>query len=67
MKIHLHGDREIISSIPIDMVILSIEEEEEVEEDENGLVKDHLRGQMEGLEEVSPMGMEEEMEETHIR
>ena len=36
LKIHLCGDREITGSTPLNMVILSIEEEEEVEEDENG-------------------------------
>ena len=34
MKTHLCGDREITSSTPLGMVIPSIEEE--VEEDENG-------------------------------
>ena len=44
LKTHLHGDREIISSTPLSMVIPSIqdkeEEEVEVEEDENGSMKD---------------------------
>ena len=30
-------------------------------------MKDHLKDQMEGLEEDSLMEMEEEMEETHVR
>ena len=41
---YLHGDKEIIDFTPLDMVILSIEEEVgeevEVEEDENGFRKD---------------------------
>ena len=53
------------------MVTLFIEEEEgaeeEVEEEENGWVKDHLKEkQTEGLEEVLLMEMEEEMEEDFI-
>ena len=40
---------------PLDMVIPSIEEEEEVEEDENGFKKDKWIDQMEDLEEDSPM------------
>ena len=36
LKTHLHGDREITGSTPLSMVIPSIEEEVEVEEDENG-------------------------------
>ena len=41
--------------------------EEEVEEEENGWVKDHLKEkQTEGLEEVLPIEMEEEMEEDFI-
>ena len=50
---------------PLDMVIPSIEEEEEVgvEEDGNGLVKDPQKGQMEDWEEDSPMEMEERLEE----
>ena len=52
---------------PLGIMTLSIEEEGEVEEEGNGQVKDHLKeNQIEGLEEVSPMGTEEEMEETHI-
>ena len=47
------------------MVIPSIEEEEEVEveEDGNGLVKDPQKGQMEDWEEDSPLEMEERLEE----
>ena len=50
---------------PLSMVIPSIEEEEEVEveEDGNGLVKDQQKGQMEDWEEDSPMEMEERLEE----
>ena len=46
-KIYLCGDREIIDSTPLDMVIPFIEEEAEVEEDEIGLVRDLWRDQME--------------------
>ena len=72
MKTHLHGDKEIFGSTPLDMVIPSIDGEEEAEvrvkEEENGEVKDNLKeNQMEDLEEVSPMGTEEELEENHIR
>ena len=44
---------------PLAVVILSIEEEEEVEveEDGNGLMKDPQKGQMEDWEEDSPMEM----------
>ena len=50
---------------PLSMVIPSIKEEEEVEveEDGNGLVKDPQKGQMEDREEDSPMEMEERLEE----
>ena len=52
---------------PLNMVIPSIEEEEEegveVEEDRNGLVKDLQKDQMEDWEEDSPMKMEERLEE----
>ena len=50
---------------PLSMVIPSIEEEEdvEVEEDGNGLMKDLQTGQMEDWEEDSPMEMEERLEE----
>ena len=50
---------------PLGMVIPSIEEEEEVEveEDGNGLVKDLQKGQMEDWEEDPPMEMEERLEE----
>ena len=46
-KTHLCGDREIINSTTLSMVMASIEEEVEVEEDEIGLVKDLQRDQME--------------------
>ena len=36
LKTHLHGDREIIGSTPLGMVIPSVEEEEEVEGGKNG-------------------------------
>ena len=43
------------------------EAEEEVEEEGNGCMKDHLREkETEGLEEVFPMETEEEMEEDFI-
>ena len=53
--------------LPLDMVTLFIEEEEgaeeEVEEEENGWVRDCLKKkQSKGLGEVLPMEMEEEME-----
>ena len=50
---------------PLSMVIPSIEEEEEVEVEENGngLVKDLQKGQMEDWEEDSPMAMEERLQE----
>ena len=55
----------------LDIVTLFIEEEEgteeEAEEEENGWVRDHLKEkQIEGLEEVLPMEMEEEMGEDSI-
>ena len=37
---YLHGDKEIIDFTSLNMVILSLEEEVEVEEDENGFRKD---------------------------
>ena len=48
---HLCGDRETTGSTPLGMVIPSIEEEEEVEveEDENGSMRDPQRDQMRGL------------------
>ena len=61
--IHIHGDRETIDSTPLSMVIPSIEEEVEVEEDRNGLVKDPQKGQMEYWEEDSPVEMEERLKE----
>ena len=48
---------------PLSMVIPSIQEEEEVEEDGNGLVKNPQKGQMEDWEEDSPVEMEERLEE----
>ena len=53
------------------MVTLFIEEEEgaeeEEEEEEKGWVRDHLKEKpIEGLEEVLPMEMEEEMGEDSI-
>ena len=50
---------------PLSVVIPSIEEEEEVEveEDGNGLMKDPQKGQMEGWGEDSPMEIEERLEE----
>ena len=56
---------------PLGMVTLFIEEEEgaeeEVEEEENGWVRDHLKEkQSEGFGEVLPMEMEGEMEEDSI-
>ena len=62
---HLHGDRETTGSTPLGMVIPSIEEKEdvEVEEDENGSMRDLQRDQMEDREEDSPVEMEERLEE----
>ena len=55
------GDKEIIDFTPLDMVILSIEEEEgeevEVEEDVNGFRKGRWIDLMEDLEEDSPRVM----------
>ena len=48
---------------PLSMVIPSIEEEVEVEEDENGSTKGLQRDQMQDWEEDSPMEMEERLEE----
>ena len=49
------------------MVTLFIEEEEGAEEEENGGVRDHLKEkQSEGLGEVLPMEIEEEMGEDSI-
>ena len=48
---------------PLGMVTLFLEEgtEEEVEEEENGWVRDHLKEkQSEGLREILPMEMEED-------
>ena len=59
---YLHGDKEIIDFTPLDMVILSIEEEVEeeveVEEDENGFRKDKWIDLMEDSEEDTPKVME---------
>ena len=54
---YLHGDKETIDFTPLDMVILSTEEEVEVEEDENGFKKDKWIDLMEDLEEDSPRVM----------
>ena len=57
------GDKEIIDFTPLDMVILSTEEEveeeeeEEVEEEENGFRKDRWIDLMEDLEEDIPRVM----------
>ena len=53
---YLHGDKEIIDFTPLDMVILSTEEE--VEEDENGFRKDRWIDLMEDSEEDTPRVME---------
>ena len=45
------------------MVILSIEEEVEVEEDNSDSMRDLQKDQMEEWEEDSPMVMEEKLEE----
>ena len=57
---YLHGDKETIDFTPLDMVIPSTEEEEEVEveEDENGFKKDKWIDQMVDLEEDSLVVME---------
>ena len=59
------GQRDFQAVPPLSMVIPSIEEEEEVEveEDKNDLMKDLQKGQMEDWEEDSPMEMEERLEE----
>ena len=58
---YLHRDKETIDFTPLDMVILSteeeVEEEVEVEEDENGFKKDKWIDLMEDLEEDSPRVM----------
>ena len=51
---YLHGDKETIDFTRLDMVILSTEEVEEVEEDENGFKRDKWIDHMEDLEEESP-------------
>ena len=59
---YLHGDKGIIDFTPLNMVILSteeeVEEEIEVEEDENGFRKDKWIDLMEDLEEDTPRVME---------
>ena len=52
-----HGDKGIIDFTPLDMVILSTEEE--VEEDENGFRKDRWIDLIEDLEEDTPRVMEQ--------
>ena len=61
---HMWGQRDY-QLYPLNMVTPSIEEEEEVEveEDGNDLMKDLQKGQMEDWEEDSPMEMEERLEE----
>ena len=58
---YLHGDKETIDFTPLDMVILSTEEEAEeeveVEEDENGFKRDKQIDHMEDSEEESPRVM----------
>ena len=55
------GDKEITDFTPLDMVILSteeeVEEEVEVEEEENGFRKDRWIDLMEDLEEDIPREM----------
>ena len=57
-----HGDKEVIDFTPLDMVILSteeeVEEEVEVEEDKSSFMKDRWIDQMEDSEEDSPRVME---------
>ena len=65
LKTHLCEDREITGSTPLGMVIPSLEEE--VEEDENGSMKGPQRDQMEDWEEDSPMEMEERLEERQVK
>ena len=62
---HLCGDRETTGSTPLGMVIPSIEEEEEVEveDDENGSMRDLQKDQMEEWEDDSPVEMEERLGE----
>ena len=52
-----HRDKGIIDFTPLDMVILSAEEE--VEEDKNGFRKDRWIDLMEDLEEDTPRVMEQ--------
>ena len=63
------GTERLSALLPLSMVIPSIKEEEEVEvgEDRNGLVKDLQKGQMEDWEEDSPMEMEERLEERQVK
>ena len=51
------GDKEIIDFTPLDMVILSTEEEVEVEEEESGFRKGRWIDLMEDLEEDIPRVM----------
>ena len=51
------GDKEIIDFTPLDMVILSSEEEVEVEEEESGFRKDRWIDLMEGSEGDIPRVM----------
>ena len=51
------GDKEIIDFTPLDMVILSTEVEEEVDEDMNGFRKGRWIDLMEDLEEDIPREM----------
>ena len=55
---YLHGDKGIIDFTPLDMVILSTEEEVEVEEDESGFRKDRWIDLMVDSEEDTPRVME---------
>ena len=57
------GTERLSALPPLNMVIPSIKEEEEVEEDGDGLMKDPQKDQMEDWEEDSPMEMEERLEE----
>ena len=51
-----HGDKGIIDFTPLAMVILSIEEEVEIEEDENGFRKDSWIDLMEDSGEDTSQG-----------
>ena len=54
---YLHGDKETIDFTLLDMVILSTEEEVEVEEDENGFKRDKWIDHIKDSEEESPRVM----------